>query len=163
MRIKWYRHTSWGQFVGLFFKISAVLAVVMFTGFGVLVLASPIWIQDQAWSASTCMGIWSIGLSWVLGLTFFNLYPDVYTDLEGISISFMLTRCKIPWDDVLSIDIRGFAHRTTVVSAHKITPFHHVYGWLYKKQLQPCFLIADTLENREELIEEIERNIRLQR
>ena len=73
----------------------------------------------------------------------------------------MFDRHKIPWDDVLSIETRGTFYRRTVVTARRITPFHRLYGWLYGRWFKPSFLIADWLEDRDELVEEIERNIRL--
>ena len=109
------------------------------------------------------MGLWAIVLSWTLGFTFFNLCPDVNTDLEGVSISHMFSRRKIPGDDVLDIETRGTFYHRTVVTARRITSFHRLYGWLYGRWFKPSFLIADWLEDRDELVEEIERNIRLRR
>jgi len=144
-------------------RVSGAVGTAIFSSAGLFFMIGPIWLNGQVWDMGICVGLWCIILSGVLGLTFFNLYPDVFTDLEGISISFMLNRCKISWDDILSVDTRGFFYRRTVITAHKITPFHRVYGWLYGRWFQPSFLIGDTLENRDELIEEIERNIRLRR
>jgi hypothetical protein len=142
-------------------KASGVLGVIIFSGMGLFLVIGPILVYGQLWGGGICMGLWAIVLSWTLGFIFFNLYPDVSTDLEGVSISHIFGRRKIPWDDILNIETRGAFYRRTVVTARRITFFHRLYGGLYGRWFQPAFLIADWLEDRDELVEEIERNIRL--
>jgi hypothetical protein len=163
MHTKWYRHTLSGRAKVWYLRVSGVLAAIIFSGMGLFFVIGPILVYGQLWVGGICLGLWAIIFSWTLCFLFFNLYPDVSTDLEGISISYMLRRRKILWDDVMRIETRGALYHRTVVTARKITPFHRLYGWLYGRWFQPSFLISDWLEDRDELVEEIERNIRLRR
>lgn len=75
-----------------------------------------------------------------IGATFINLYPDVWLEQDGFSVSVnIFWRTKIEWASIVSIKELP-RKKGTLILAKKITPFHRQYGekGLHGIVLLPC-------------------------
>lgn len=64
------------------------------------------------------------------------------------------------WEDIIDVrPIRWSLAGDTLVRARRISPVHRLYGWMYSHSLFPSFVIGRDIEQREELLAEIERRI----
>jgi hypothetical protein len=154
----YYRHTPLGRFKVWIYQQIALACII---GFTVLACAglSNAFSEGELRNGMIILALFFLTGGWLNGLALFNLYPDIYTDEDGISISFMLSRVKIPWNQVLEVGIGGILVRRTYVSAQRITPLHYLYSFGYVHVHHPCFIIAPALEHRDELIAEIKRHV----
>jgi hypothetical protein len=160
--VQCYHHVRWGRVKVGMTRLGGVAFLVCFTAI-VSLLVAGLLVNRRLNFVPTCMALYLVLVGWVVGLAVFNLYPDVCLDDEGIFISFMFGRAKIPWHLVLSVHTRRFPFRRTLVSARRITPLHYVYGWVYLRSLRLSFIVDSSLEHHDELVAEIERRIQATR
>jgi hypothetical protein len=155
--MKIYRHTTFGKAMVIVFKLAAALAVLVSTfpliPFMVLV------IRERELPGILCYVIAGTLIGWAVALTFFNFYPEVLVDEEGMQISFMFSWVRILWQDVIDCRERHLLIGATLVRARKITPVHILYGWMFANSLFPAFLISDTIDDRDDLIREINHHL----
>jgi hypothetical protein len=105
-------------------------------------------------TTAVCLGVFVLMFGGVLGLLLINLFPEIQTDAEGMTIQFLGRPVRILWDDV--IDVRRlwipFGH-VYVIRARKVTFFHRLYGWAYTRSLLPAILVRDSIDGGTELLE----------
>ena len=83
-------------------------------------------------------------------------------DESGIYLSFFFFfRLKIPWSAVIDIGEYRYFQKAYLVRAKEITPFHILYSLNYSRSLRPGFLFKRSIDNGEELVQEIQQRIQL--
>jgi len=106
---------------------------------------------------------WSV-LLFFLGFTgcsfFINYFPSIWTDDDAIYISyFIIFRIKIPWNRIIDIVSVKSLPKMVLVRARRITPWHTHYSIYYLRSLKPGFLINESIDNFDELIQVIRKNV----
>lgn len=91
----------------------------------------------------------------------FSWWSNVKCDKEFLYLEFLGWPIKIPWEDVLDIqEIRYLPQKAWLVTAKKITFFHHLYSLLLSFKFIPGFVIWESISNHNELLSYIKQNIR---
>jgi hypothetical protein len=111
-------------------KIGGVVGFVCFGGLAILILAGEL-VYQQLYFVPSCLALFMFTIGLVGGLTIFNMYPEACVDNDGVSITFLFSKVKIPWDLFLDMQEETFPFTRSIVSARKITPFHLLYGLIY--------------------------------
>jgi hypothetical protein len=90
-----------------------------------------------------------------------NFFPEITANKNGLQVQFLWLRLPLLWQDIIEIKPSFFnlPSRPTswVVRTQKLTAFHRLYGLLYSFTFLPCFIIRYEIENREALIEMINK------
>jgi uncharacterized protein with PQ loop repeat len=155
--MKVYRHSTFGKIIVIIFKLAATLVLLIST-FPMLPFAVKV-IQEKELPGVVCYVFAFSVIGWLVALVFFNFYPEVVTDEQGIRISFMFSWVRILWQDVIDIGAGHPPAGTTLVRARKITPAHILYGWIFAYSSFPAFLIGRTVNDRDDLIKQINRHL----
>jgi len=138
------------------FLLVVVAHVVSF-----LVLVEP-WINP--WDKiSIGIILWGLTPFLVLGFAityFFNRYPTIWLNTEGLAISFNCKKLFLSWDNIILVKRKEFSFADDRIYARKITLFHYIYGIGYN-DLLPAIYIDPTLdaELKEELFEAIAQHL----
>lgn len=169
MSIKKYSYQGTGKAKQLLFQLAGVIAILIFTLLGSLFLFAAVNIpthtggvniMDDPRVPPICFGIIFISNAWLFGLMYINLLPTIWTDESGITISvFIFFRKNIPWREIEDIAPIHSPFGYLIVNARRITAFHRLTGWIYSRTFFPSFLIAKEMEESEELIWTIRKNI----
>ncbi len=129
-----------------------------------LILASLFFIplSPEDYLLIPCWGIGLFLLSISIGSFFLNYYPTIWTDEEGLYLSFfLLFRIKVRWHQVIDVNERqGFFDRAMLVRVKKVMPLHILYSLFYSGSLIPGFLFMKSIQNADELICEIRMRAR---
>lgn len=156
-----FRHTRLGQIKNRIFQIGGIASFMLWVTLAIWLTSIALTNGREAgFIGASCLALYIFVFGAAISLAIFNQLPEICLDEAGISISFMLGQTRIPWEHVLSLRIRRFPRSRTLVIAKKITPLHYVYGLVYGHTFRPSFIVAMTLENREELIAEIQQHIK---
>jgi hypothetical protein len=140
--------------------ISTGIAILLFWGTENVEAPSNLNIINDPRSTLVCFGIWSLVIGWVTSLGLINAYPTIWLDESGISISaFLFFKIHIRWTDVVDINIGRVRFGHDLVRVRRITIFHRIYGWLYTNTIYPSFIIRKDIEERENLIREVQQKI----
>lgn len=156
-----YEVTEVGRFGVLVVQAGGVAALTISTvmAAGILVMAFVENVpSDNPSGMGTlgCLALWSLLIGWIVGLGLINVYPTIWTDEERLVISaFLWARIEIPWAEILDVGAGRVPFGHTLVRARHITPFHRLYGWIYSRTLYPSFVINRRIQDREELLAEI--------
>jgi hypothetical protein len=104
-----------------------------------------------------CLAIFCMLFSWVIGGLLINFLPTIWLTETGITISyFIVFKISIPWSEITGvIDRKRFNYSSTLVLAKRITLFHQILGRFYFHVSNPCFVIGEDIENRNELVSRI--------
>ncbi len=90
-----------------------------------------------------------------------NFYSEIIADKNGLQVQFLWFRLPLLWQDIVEIKPSFFnlSSRTTtwVVQTRKLSHFHRLYGLLYSFSFLPSFIVCNEIENREVIIEMINR------
>ena len=142
----------------VFLQATGAIAILLVTlGAGWLVAAA-IRFRAPQYDTVGCLVLWMLLIGWTVGLAQINVFPTVWVDNYGLTISaFFYKRVAIPWSDVIDVGAGRVPFGHTLIRARRITPFHRIYGWLYSLSLHPGFLIRRDIENCDELLYEIKR------
>lgn len=92
--------------------------------------------------------------------TLINYLPTVWLDEKGLIITaYLFFKIRIPWSSIVDIGAGNPPRGYILVRARRITPFHRVYGWLYSRTFYPSFLIGKGINDRDNLVREIQQRI----
>jgi hypothetical protein len=150
------------QIIGviLFALTSPLYIMTLIALFFVPLSPHPESIWDDLRVMIPCWSIFLFIFSFGLGSHFINYYPTIWTDENGISLSFLfLFRIKIPWSEVIDIKEYKYFQKAYLVQARKITPLHFFYSLHYAHSLRPGFLFKKSIDHGEELVREIQYRI----
>lgn len=167
--MKKYSYQGIDRFKVIMSQFMGVVGIIIFTAFACFLIygirivpiyaSTPTLFEDPRVSLA-CFALLCLIIAWMLGLTLINYLPTIWVEDKGLEISvFLFFRVQIPWSDIINVRIRRFPVGSILVSARKITPFHRIYGWLYSRTLYPSFLIGKGIEDRNNLISEIQRRV----
>jgi hypothetical protein len=144
-----------------FFQVSGVVSIVFGTAFSCELLFAGILMGPSRWGIS-CFSIWAFAIAWLIGSFFINMYPTIWLEEANLVVSvFFFWQAKIKWAEMLSVDLERTSRGDTIVTARKITPIHHLYGWFYLRALTPAFVIRRDIDNHDELVREIKKRASL--
>jgi len=165
--MKKYSYQGIDRFKVIMSQFTGVIGIVIFTAFACFLVygirivqiyaSNPPLLEDPRVSLA-CFALICLIIAWTLGLTFINYMPTIWTDDKGLEISvFLFFRVQIPWSDIINVRIRRFPNGSALISARKITSLHRIYGWLYSRTFYPSFLIGKGINDRDNLIREIQQ------
>ena len=169
MNIKKYSYQGIGRMKQMYMQMGGLLAIIIFTGIGLFFFAGTVLgplvpngtalINDPR-STMICVGTWSIGVAWIIGSIMVNAIPTIWLDDHGITVStFLFFRKHIPWHDVIDVSPIRAPFDYLFVRVRKLTFFHRAIGWIYTHSLYPGFLIANYIDDHEDLIWRIRRSM----
>lgn len=103
---------------------------------------------------------WGFGLflfSISIGSFFINYYPTIWTNEEGLYLSFFyMFRIKVLWHEVVDVnECQWFLDQAMLVRVKKVMPFHVLYSLFYSGSFLPGFLFMKSIQNSNDLIREI--------
>jgi hypothetical protein len=103
----------------------------------------------------------AIVVSSAVGMFQLHMFPNIEVTESGIKISFFFRQLLIAWSDIVEIKTAWFIGRSLrVVSCHRITPFHWLYGLIYGgTSIYPSFLVSSRIEDFDKLMREIKSQI----
>lgn len=159
--MKVYRHTPFGKMVVIAFKSAGVLAALIGTLMMIPFVIGQI--RDGMVYPVFCYVIAFTLIGWAVALIFFNFYPEVIVDEQGIQISFMFSWARILWQDVIDCGVGHPPIGATLVRARKVTPIHILYGWMFSYSFFPAFLIGRTIDDRDDLLKQINHHLLVRR
>jgi hypothetical protein len=109
-----------------------------------------------------CLAVWFVVVGWSISFTMINYFPTIWVDEDELQISaYLFFRKRIPWSSIVDIG-SGFPPKGYVlVRVRRITLFHKAYGWLYSRSFYPSFLIERHITDRDNLIKEIAKRIKM--
>jgi hypothetical protein len=159
--MKKYTYTGIAQSGVAFVQGGGVAAVMISTviagGIMVMAIVERIPSSDPSFMGSLgCLAVWFLMVGWLVGLSLMNIYPTVWVGDEHLVISaFFVARVAVPWTEIIDVGAGHVPFGHTLVRAHRITPAHRLYGWLYSRTLYPSFVIGRWIQDRDELLREI--------
>ena len=153
-------YPDWTRVGIVWLQIGGFASIALATAGAVLLIAAGI-AGGQAIANLLWVPLWLLMIGWMVGSTLANLYPTVWLDERGLTISFFrFWRKNIPWTEVTALrQTRILLLQVLVVQANRITLWHRVIGWMYARSFSPCFLVRSNIENFEELIAEVESRL----
>ncbi len=152
--VKKYNYQGFAAFMKLFRQFGGLVAIIICTGFTLFMLVVMV-LEKTFIPCFFVTAFWFFGIGWLVGLSLYNFYPTIWTNADGITISFLWKRIQIPWDDILEVKTTFPSWTGQIVLARRITRFHYVYGWQWAHSRFPGFLIGRDLNNRTQLLREI--------
>ncbi|MER3448079.1 MAG: hypothetical protein C4291_15200, partial [Candidatus Dadabacteria bacterium] len=114
-----YHHTAIGQIRVWLSKVIGLLSFLFLTLIAAAIITIPLR-NGQVNIAAGCLSFILFFGGIIYGVAIFNQYPEICLDDQGLSISFMFQRIKIPWSHVIHIGTRRFPYRRTFVTARRI-------------------------------------------
>ena len=149
-----YTYQGKGKLRVNFLQLNGLLIIGFFT---ILAIALPViafFDKDTSVATGFCIGLWPLGIGWILGSGMLNVYPSIWITENGLEVSyFRKLRAEVRWEDITEIKLRlRVPSRPTLIKARKITPWHRITGWVYGDTLSPSFIIGRDIENYEELM-----------
>lgn len=93
----------------------------------------------------------------VAWLAIWQMFPEIQTSSQGIKVRFFwFWWLFVPWDDIVDVfRWRLAGRRTVVVVVERLTHFHRLYGAVYAETARPAFLISESIEHYDELVQTI--------
>jgi hypothetical protein len=153
-----FRYSIVTRLFNIIFNISAFLAPVYLVGKFAFQFYDKY--QSLSFSALLPVLLYSLFLGIVLVITA-NFYSEIIADGNSLHVQFLWFRLPVFWQDIVEIKPSFFNfpnHPTTwVVQTRKLSQFHRLYGLLYSFSFLPSFIIRYEIENREAIIEMINK------
>jgi hypothetical protein len=119
-------------------QATGVVSILLVTLGAGWLIAAAIQVRTPEYGTIGCLVIWMLMIGWGVGLAQINIFPTVWIDDRGLTISaFFFKRVTIPWSEVVDVGAGHVPFGHTLIRARHITPFHRVYGWLYSLTLYP--------------------------
>ena len=155
--MKAYTYSGSTRYLAVVAQIIAGVFILGFTAFALMFSVIAISAGPSRWGALLIFA-WVLIFAWGVGLTLINAFPSVRLDEEGLTISaFLVGRIRIPWHDVVNIAGSTTPYGDVVIQARRITPLHKLIGLIYARKALPSFMIRQSIENHDELLQEIKR------
>jgi hypothetical protein len=89
---------------------------------------------------------------WGLFFLFFgNMFPEIISDEDGLSVRFLLWHFRVKWDDLVGFNENNFSNFLSgsshyIVKTKSLTPLHRFYG-LYALSFSPSFMLKSNIKD----------------
>lgn len=165
--VKFYTYKRKRIFTTLVVQFMGILAFIISFSFavGTIILTFVFYqpteqldLQNSPFLTGVCLSLWISGIGWFVGSLFLNYLPVIWIGEAGIYIShYLFFKIFIPWIEVVDVieHRQWFFPVQTFVLVRKISLYHHIANSLYFHLSEPCFIIADDIEDKDKLISSI--------
>ena len=92
-------------------------------------------------------------------------FQDIWADEEGLQIEFLWRKYRLLWEDIIEVKYAGGLwlapeeKRPLVVLVNGLTPFHHVFGFIYASSAKPGFVVFPSISDFQALKDNIRKHI----
>jgi hypothetical protein len=155
-----YREFNYRGFGSLAVPLFGVAWVAFWTVAAVLFLLAGF----SAGQPLTALGLALLMLlvGWGVFLVLANSHPSIWLGEQDLMISVVpLGRVRIRYEDVTEVRALGRYSPGTVVTAHRITLLHELYGLTYSRTAvpEPSFVIGPAIQGYDELVRALKERI----